>query len=261
MKRNHSITLAGLFVIVMFAPCAVCFGASRSGALLGEMLGVSPLPVTYEPFFAAGEGPSSDSASPTGSAEEAINPRDLSDEQIAEMMLNPLGWLWIVVFQHDITWYNGDLTDLANTGDKIMHSTKFQPVMPLKLTDEYSLILRPVIQYISINGPASFGITGGTPTPDPPEVNPLAPGAGSTADFNRQNGLGDTVLLANISNQTKPPFIFGYGPSSMFPTATDNRLGTEKWSVGPSVLALNITEQWVFGAEESNLYMGAPVPW
>lgn len=215
--------------------------------MLEEMLGMSPLPATHGQLFAAGGGSSSGSASPIESAEGAINPRELSDEQIAEMMLNPLGWLWIVVFQHDITRYNGDLTDLANTGDKIMHSTKFQPVMPLKLTEEYSLILRPVIQYISINGPASFGITGGTPTPEPPEINPLAPGGTSATNFNRQNGLGDTVLLANISNQTKPPFIFGYGPSFMFPTATDDRLGTEKWSVGPSVLALSISEKWVFG--------------
>ena len=55
MKRDHNLILIGLSVIAMFAPCAVCFGASRSSALLGEMLGMSPFPATYGQFFEVGE--------------------------------------------------------------------------------------------------------------------------------------------------------------------------------------------------------------
>lgn len=33
----------------------------------------------------------------------------------------------------------------------------------------------------------------------------------------------------------------------MFPTATDEKLGSEKWSAGPSAVALTIQGQWLYG--------------
>ena len=53
--------------------------------------------------------------------------------------------------------------------------------------------------------------------------------------------------MTSFSNHTKPPWIFGFGPTFMFPTATDEALGTEKWAVGPSVLGFYVGKKWIIG--------------
>jgi hypothetical protein len=40
---------------------------------------------------------------------------------------------------------------------------------------------------------------------------------------------------------------WGFGPTVMLPTATDEQLGTGKYSAGPMALAVNISENWIFG--------------
>jgi hypothetical protein len=66
-------------------------------------------------------------------------------------------------------------------------------------------------------------------------------------DFERETGLGDVVLWTAFSNQYKPPFVWGFGPTVMLPTASDERLGTGKWSAGPMGLAVSITDKWIIG--------------
>jgi hypothetical protein len=48
--------------------------------------------------------------------------------------------------------------------------------------------------------------------------------------------------------------IWGFGPSINIPTATDDILGSEKWSAGPSAVSLVIDGPWVFGALARNLW-------
>ena len=42
-------------------------------------------------------------------------------------------------------------------------------------------------------------------------------------------------------------FIAGLGPTFMFPTATDKRVGSQKWSAGPVAVAAYLGEKWTFG--------------
>lgn len=213
---------------VTFDPIAVAPGYDAAA--------ISGFNKVYSQLFMGGTGTTVTALDPEPMDSK---PSGMSDAELAEMLLNPLGYLWILYLQHDITYLDGDLNEMAGTGEKIMHTTKFIPVFPMKLTEEWSLILRPVIQYHSVNAPFRYTIVSGTP--DPEEEPVIIP------RFSREDGLGDTVLLANISNQTKPPFIYGFGPTFMFPTASDDRLGSEKWAVGPSGLMAHISEKWVFG--------------
>ncbi len=65
---------------------------------------------------------------------------------------------------------------------------------------------------------------------------------------------GDTFGLGDINTtlffwSAKPGMaIWGVGPSITIPTATDDLLGTRKWSADPSAVVLFMPKPWVFGA-------------
>ena len=61
-------------------------------------------------------------------------------------------------------------------------------------------------------------------------------------------GLGDIQLSLFLSPAKSGALIWGIGPIFEFPTATDDALGSDKWSAGPSAAALTIQGPWVLGA-------------
>ena len=70
-------------------------------------------------------------------------------------------------------------------------------------------------------------------------------------------GLGDieyTAFLARDESKRLFKLIAGVGPTFMFNTATDDRLGRGKWSVGPNLAIVSIPDPWVMGALVRNLW-------
>lgn len=159
-----------------------------------------------------------------------------TDAEISEMINNPLGNLWMLFTQNDTKWISGDALDTLGEDDKVFNSFMLMPVMPMQLTDNVKYILRPVIPIHSYDLPSGFSFdptTGGTPS----------------ADFERETGLGDIILWnAFTTNEgAKPPNVLGAGFTAMLDTATDEKLGTGKWSAGPMGLAMKITDKWIYG--------------
>jgi len=97
-----------------------------------------------------------------------------------------------------------------------------QPVIPTELNGQWNLIARAILPVIAM-----------------PE---LAPGVGE------EFGLGDLQFTTFLSPAKPSGLIWGVGPVFRFPTATDKELGSEKWSVGPSAVVLNMDGPWVYGA-------------
>ena len=81
-----------------------------------------------------------------------------------------------------------------------------------------------------------------------PIISQPAPGTDRTV------GLGDLNFTGFFSPKKPGKVIWGVGPALVFPTATDDVLGTGKFSLGPSVVALTIKSQWVIGALASNVW-------
>jgi hypothetical protein len=70
-------------------------------------------------------------------------------------------------------------------------------------------------------------------------------------------GLGDieyTGFLARDESKRLFKLIGGVGPTFVFNTATDDRLGRGKWSVGPTLAIVSIPDPWVVGAVVRNLW-------
>ncbi len=98
------------------------------------------------------------------------------------------------------------------------------PVVPVTVGD-WNLVSRALIPLAYVDG----AITG------PNNPSPL--GGGSSA-----NGLGDINYSLYISPVKYNKVIWGVGPSINLPTASDDQLGSGKWSAGIAGVALTMTD-------------------
>ncbi len=74
------------------------------------------------------------------------------------------------------------------------------------------------------------------------------PGEGS------EFGLGDFTYQGFFSPPASGKLMWGIGPALVMPTATDDRLGSEKWSTGAALVALGTPGPWMVGALVSNVW-------
>jgi len=95
-----------------------------------------------------------------------------------------------------------------------------QPVIPVS-AGKWNLINRPIFPLI--NTPA------------------IAPGIGG------ESGLGDLNYQLFVSPAKPSKFMCGVGPALVFPTATEDIMGIEKWSAGPAAVGLVMPGQFVVG--------------
>ena len=135
---------------------------------------------------------------------------------LAKLVQNPIAKVISLPFQDNLTFGVGPDHDPQNV-------LNIQPVLPLRLNDDWNVITRTIIPVVY--EPA------------------LAPGAGATG------GLGDTSLALYFS-PARPyrSIIWGIGPAFSFATATRGELGQQKLSAGVSAVALTIQGPWLAGA-------------
>jgi len=158
--------------------------------------------------------------------------------ELAQKANNPLSDVWLLLMQNDITLLDGDQVG----GTQPLESFKIQPVMPVPVFDQkWNLIFRPIINVVSapiekdagdLFGKSSAEIAGD------PRLSSLAQDPSG-----RTSGLGDSVLLTLLGPNTASGWVWGVGPTQIFPTATENVLGQEKWQIGPAGLLLHLGDQ------------------
>ena len=165
----------------------------------------------------------------------------LTREQIAEMVNNPLSYLWMLATQNDAIFMDGDI----DGADKIkVNRFTVMPVMPMQLTDEYKLVFRPWFPFSTVKrptGPEHLYWDGSQETGYFPT---------GIKDTETKSGLGDIGFWAALASNegAKPPFVYGFGVTAMFDTAVDPEYGTGRNSAGPMGLAFYVGEKWIFGA-------------
>jgi hypothetical protein len=140
---------------------------------------------------------------------------------IAKQAQNPIASLVSVPLENDFNPHTG--VDKENS-----YVFELKPVVPFRLSDNWTLITRTIIPVIQV--------------PD------LAPGVSGTS------GLGDVQESLFLSPAKAGPVIWGAGPVISFPTATEKILGTKKLSLGPTVVVLRSQGHWLFGSLVQNLF-------
>ncbi|MGC1872824.1 MAG: neuromedin U [Acidobacteriaceae bacterium] len=116
-------------------------------------------------------------------------------------------------------------------GNRTQDVLNIQPVIPLKLSDNWNVIIRVITPLIYQPLPA---------------LEP-APQIGVY-------GLGDIQPTALLSPGKPHKLIWGVGPIFQFPTATSHYTGQGKVGIGPNVVALAMPSHFVVGVLANNTW-------
>ena len=131
--------------------------------------------------------------------------------EIAQQVSNPASGLTLLFVKNELLYFDDE-----SISDSPQNSTLLQPVIVAPLFGgKYNLISRTTLQHLSV----------------PFSANPEDP-------FDRTNGFGEMNLFALIDPAPKEGggLISGFGPTFTFPTASDDVLGSGKFTMGPAGL-------------------------
>lgn len=170
-----------------------------------------------------------------------------SQAQIAKLLDNPVGNFIAIPFQYDYVQMTGPRADFTET----LHRFQVVPMFPIPLGKDWNLINRAVFPFLSVPVNSGFGDCVGY-APGWLHTCPSFPDA--LADpFDPTGGFGDVVYVALASpkapvrTKSGGAIIWGVGPTTILPTASQEVLGTGKWSLGPAVVAAYLGKKWTLG--------------
>ncbi len=150
--------------------------------------------------------------------------QEASQADLAKQSQNPIANLISLPFQNNTNF------GIGPDDDETQNVLNIQPVLPVSISDNWNLITRTIFPVIS--QPDFY--TGGE---------------------GRTNGLGDISFSAFFSpKEGSPKLTAGIGPIFLFPTATDDALGSDKWGAGLSFVGLIMPGHWVIGSLLSNVW-------
>jgi hypothetical protein len=159
----------------------------------------------------------------------AATAQDKGTSDLAAAAQNPIANMISLPLQNN-TFFG------VTKNDKTANVLNIQPVYPINAGD-WNVITRTIVPIIHIPDPTS-GIS---------EIpNSQRPGSAT--------GLGDINFSAFLSPAHSGGLIWGVGPTLTVPSATDDDIGSEKWSAGPTAVALMSPKPWLFGALVKNLW-------
>jgi hypothetical protein len=153
--------------------------------------------------------------------------RAQSQEELTQQLSNPVTDIWFIVNEFDIS-------DVKNvSGDWHIYNWNLQPILPIHVTKNWNLINRPYMPFF-IDSPT----LGNKPLTLPIELI-------------SDSGLGDVGVVSLLS-PNKPlgdrgQFLWGLGPTFLFPTASKETFGFDKWQAGPAGVAAYLDKKTVVG--------------
>lgn len=200
-------------------------GASRGNLMIG--IRKASMPAALLLAVAAGSAAGAQEPSVTAaddSAEQATKTQAASDDaaELAKKLNNPIASLISVPLKY--SWDTG-----IDPGDRDRSTYIVQPVIPFELNADWNLITRTIIPYVDAQSPAGSSNVSGT---------------------------GD--ILQSFFFSPKAPtasgWIWGLGPVFSYPSASNDLLGSEKWSAGPTAILLKQANGWTYGVLANHLW-------
>ncbi len=161
--------------------------------------------------------------------------------ELAKKLSNPVASLISVPFQLNYDERIGPLDE------GYRFTLNVQPVIPIALNQDWNLIIRTIVPFISqhdvfYSGEPKFpGIPGGTLKQRPQDRS--------------QDGLGD-IVQSFFFSPAKPVggWILAAGPVMLYPSASNDLLGGEKWGAGLTALALKQQDGWTYGVLANHIW-------
>ncbi len=145
-----------------------------------------------------------------------------SKEEIAKELANPNTPLTSMKLQNQYFIFDGDL---PGADDLDMFKMFLQPTLPFPLENGKTIWVRPGV-------PLVF---------DQPVFDTDSRRLGS------KSGLGDITLDVQYGTTLENGFLWSIGFSTVFPTASEEELGSGQWALGPGFQLGLVTEKLIFG--------------
>jgi len=145
-----------------------------------------------------------------------------SAEEIAQKLANPNAPMASLTFRLQHRLFDGNLPDASQSGTVLV----FQPSFPFPLDNGDVIFFRPGIP---------FQLS--APSPDPGGMG-----------FSSESGIGDIAFDVAYGRTTKTGTLYAGGMIVSLPTATDDALGTDRFTMGPEFMIGKLTKKWVIGA-------------
>jgi hypothetical protein len=144
--------------------------------------------------------------------------------ELAKKLQNPVASLISVPIQSN--WDTG-----IGSADAKRYTLNVQPVIPVEISPQWNVIVRTIVPYIDAESPTA--------------------GAGQTT-----TGLGDIVQSFFFSPKapTADGWIWGAGPALLYPTASKDSLGSEKFGIGPTAVVLKQSNGWTYGVLGNHIW-------
>jgi hypothetical protein len=142
--------------------------------------------------------------------------------ELAKKLSNPVANLISIPLENNLDFGIGPAHANKNT-------LNIQPVIPISLNQDWNVITRTIL----------------------PVVHTEAPAAG----LDDTSGLGDIVQSFFISpKELVGGWIMGAGPVLLYPSATDSKLGSEKWGAGPTAVLLKQQSGLTYGVLANHIW-------
>ncbi len=144
-----------------------------------------------------------------------------SAEEIAKELANPNTALATLNFKLQFRGFEGNLPGAnSQSGTTVL----FQPSLPFPLDSGDLLLFRPAIPLI-VDQPVFQG-----------------------GSFDGESGIGDIVFDLAYAPKRDDGLLVAYGIISSLPTATEDSLGSDRFTLGPEYLIGKLTSEYVIGA-------------
>jgi len=153
----------------------------------------------------------------------AFAQQKMSAAELAKISANPIANLVTAQFQNNTNFKYGPLEGTQNVFN-------IEPVIPISLSRDWNLITRTIL--------------------------PIITQPGFTAGQSSTTGLGDLQFNAFISPNAATALTWGVGPIVQAPTNSNDRLGNDRWGLGPTAIVVHLDKDspWVYGALANNVW-------
>jgi len=183
--------------------------------------------------------PAADRSAPAGATEE----HPASTAALQKASQNPVANLISFPLQDNTNFGIGPF-------DRNQNVLNIQPVIPVKVSENWNVIIRWIWPVIWQPAPGSINLQAVGIEENTPEFLQAQNAQKQAGVY----GFGDMTPTFFLSPSKPGKLIWGVGPVFVLPSATSKFLGQGKVSIGPSVVLLTQPGHWTIGALVNNVW-------
>lgn len=179
---------------------------------------------------------------------DTTRPADLSVDEIAKELSNPVTALAVINNDFDYVLYQGSLADAA---DETAYVYRLQPSIPIPLSNGKNILMRFTLP---INGRQPLYEADDEYSPFYiRQIASTIPTDGTFDNYHGHSHLGDVGFDIAYGGVSENGFISMYGIAAVFPTSQDLSQSIDQTRIGPDIALGQVTPWGVYGGRLTHL--------